>query len=96
MEPGIPNGSYCVFRLDPGGTRYGKVVLVQSRYLDDPENGGKYTVKRYTSEKNFFSDGTWNHKKIILSPNNKTYKEIVLENVEADSFKVIAEFICVF
>ena len=90
MEPSIPNGSYCVFRLDPGGTRNGKVVLVQSQHIDDPENGGKYTVKRYSSEKNLFPDGTWNHKIITLSPDNKTYK-----NIDAESFKVIAEFVCV-
>jgi hypothetical protein len=95
MEPGIPSGSYCVFRMDPGGTRNGKAVLVQSHHIDDPENGGKYTVKRYSSEKNLFPDGTWNHKIITLSPDNKAYKDITLKNIEADSFKVIAEFVCV-
>ena len=95
MEPSIPDGSYCVFRLDPGGTRNGKAVLVQSHHLDDLENGGKYTVKRYSSEKNLFPDGTWNHKRITLSPDNKAYKEIILENVEVEEFKVIAEFVCV-
>jgi len=95
MEPSIPDGSYCVFRLDPGGTRDKKIVLVQSRYLDDPETGGRYTVKRYTSEKNLFPDGTWNHKKIILSPDNKTYDDLILEHIPADAFNVIAEFVCV-
>jgi len=35
------------------------------------------------------------HKKITLSPDNKTFEDINLENIEAENFKVIAEFVCV-
>lgn len=27
MEPAIPNGSYCIFRIERGGSRNGTVVL---------------------------------------------------------------------
>ena len=36
MNKRIPNGSWCLFRLNPGGTRQGKVLLVQHRNIDDP------------------------------------------------------------
>ena len=93
MEPTILDGSYCVFRFERGGSRNGKVVLVQSSHVDDPENGGQYTVKRYFSEKEFSDDGTWRHKKITLVPDNRKVKEILLEEVGPAEFKVIAEFI---
>src|SRR5207249_10401576 len=82
MEPTIRDGSYCVFQFEHGGSRKGKVVLVQSRHLDDPENDGQYTVKRYFSEKEHSDDGTWRHKKITLVPDNREFREIILENVD--------------
>jgi type I restriction enzyme R subunit len=95
MEPTIPDKSWCMFRYDPGGSRNGKVVLAQSRKVTDPETQQKFTVKRYHSEKEYFDDETWKHKKIILSPDNKDFDDIILENVAEDDFRVVAEFICV-
>ena len=94
MEPTIPDGSYCVFRKDRGGSRNGLVVLVESKRISDPENGQGYTVKRYHSEKELFADGTWRHKKIVLSPDNKDFENIVLEGVLPGEFHIVAEFIC--
>ncbi len=95
MEPTISDGSYCVFRFEKGGSRNGLVVLVESRLVADPETNQKFTIKRYKSEKEMFDDGTWQHKKIILSPDNKEFKDIILENVSEDDFKIVAEFVCV-
>ena len=93
MEPLIQDDSWCVFRYDKGGSRNGKVVLVESRHISDPEGGAHYTVKTYRSEIEHFDDGTWRHKKIVLSPRNHEFREIVLENVEASAFRVTAEFV---
>jgi len=93
MEPTIPDGSYCIFLFERGGSRNGKVVLVESRQVTDTETNQKFTVKRYSSEKEQFADGTWQHKKIILSPDNKKFENIVLENVSGDDFRVVAEFV---
>jgi DUF2075 family protein len=93
MESTISDGSYCIFISDRGGSRNGKVVLVESRKLTDPETSLKYMVKRYSSEKELFDDGTWIHKRITLSPDNKSFGAIVLENVSADEFRVVAEFV---
>jgi len=95
MEPTIPDGKYCIFRFYQGGSRNGKVVLVESRQVTDPETHQKFTVKRYKSEKEKLEGDQWRHKKIILSPDNKDFDDIVLENVSEDDFRVVAEFICV-
>jgi type I restriction enzyme R subunit len=47
MNRRIPNGSFCVWRAPVEGSRTGRVLLVQSREIDDPETGGSYTVKLY-------------------------------------------------
>ena len=96
METTIPNSSWCLFRFERGGSRNGKIVLVESRLVSDPETYQKYTIKRYHSEKEYFEDGTWQHKKITLSPNNKEFDDIILENVSEEDFHVVAEFVKVF
>jgi DUF2075 family protein/DNA replication protein DnaC len=93
MEPTITDGSYCVFQFERGGSRNGKVVLVQSRQVTDRETNQTYTVKRYSSEKEYFDDGTWRHKRITLSPDNRSFEAMVLENVPDDDFRIVAEFI---
>ncbi|MDQ5820576.1 MAG: DUF3387 domain-containing protein, partial [Actinomycetota bacterium] len=47
MNRRIPNGAYCIWRAPVEGSRTGRVVLVESRFIDDPETGGRYTVKLY-------------------------------------------------
>lgn len=95
MEPTIPDGSYCIFKFERGGSRNGLIVLVESRHVSDPEFYQRYTIKRYRSKKELLPDGTWFHKKIILSPDNIDFDDIILENVQEDEFKVIAEFVCI-
>lgn len=62
MNQRIPNGSLCLFRASPGGTREGKIVLVQHRDIQDPDTGSGLTFKRYHSEKAPADDGEgWRH-----------------------------------
>lgn len=93
MEPTIPDGSYCIFRRNPGGSRQGMIVLVECHLVSDPETTRRFTIKRYKSEKEFHSDGTWRHKTIILSPDNKVFKDIILVDIPAVEFNVVAEFV---
>jgi hypothetical protein len=97
MNRRIPNGSWCLFKLAPGGTRQGKVVLVQHRDIDDIDTGGHYTIKVYESEKASHDEGGWQHKKIILKPDTTEpgYEPIVLNGEEAGELKVIAEMVAV-
>ena len=93
MEPTIPDSSWCLFRVERGGSRNGLIVLVESRLVSDPETQQSFTIKRYHSDKKKIGDGQWMHKKITLSPDNKAFKDIVLKNVSGDDFRVVAEFV---
>lgn len=98
MNRRIPNGSWCLFRANPSGTREGKVVVVQHRSIDDPETGGTYTIKIYFSEKVASEDETWRHRRIALVPDSDRpeFKPIVLELDEVgDEFAVVAEMLMV-
>lgn len=98
MNRRIPNGAWCLFRANPGGTREGKVVVVQHRSIADSETGGRYTVKVYRSEKVPAEDGGWRHSRIILSPDSDQpgFEPIVLEMARDDQgFSVVAELLTV-
>jgi superfamily II DNA or RNA helicase len=92
MEPTIPDGSLCVFRSSVGGTRQGRVLLVQKRDLTDPETGGSYTVKRYRSSKTKTTEG-WTHESIELIPDNKEFFTLRFVADEEAELRVIAEFV---
>ncbi|MGD0948909.1 MAG: S24 family peptidase [Candidatus Binatia bacterium] len=93
MEPRIHDGDYCLFRAKPVGTRQGKIVLAEYRGPADPDTGGSYTVKRYSSEKIADPDGGWQHERIILSPLNPEFQPIVLAPRAEDDVQVVAELI---
>jgi uncharacterized protein len=98
MNRRIPNGSWCLFRANPTGTREGKVVVVQHHSIADPETGGRYTVKLYASEKAPAEDGGWRHERITLRPdsNRPEFEPIVINlNDGEDGFSVVAEFLLV-
>jgi uncharacterized protein len=97
MNRRIPNGSWCLFRLKPVGSRQNKVVLVQHREIADTETGGHYTVKVYESKKKESIDGSWHHESIILKPDTSApgYEPIILSEEQSDELKVIAELIAV-
>lgn len=94
----IPNGAWCLFRGSPRGSRQGKVVVVQHSAIDDPETGGRYTIKRFRSEKRFDDDGNWHHVRITLAPESTlpSFDEIVLQvSDEHAELLVVAEFLMV-
>jgi len=95
MEPRIPDGSYCIFRRYQGGTREGKIVLVQYRGPADPDTGGSFAVKRYKSKKAKNPDGTWQHVNVILESLNSDYRPIEIKASDADAVKILAEFLTV-
>jgi uncharacterized protein len=97
MNRRIPNGAWCLFRLNPAGTRQGKVVLAQHRDIADTDTGGHYTVKRYESTKKVLADGTWRHMSIILKPDTTSsgYEPFVFDEEKSTGVKVIAELVAV-
>ena len=93
MEPRINDGSFCVFRANPAGSRQGKIVLVQHHNFYDSDYAGAYSIKEYNSVKSYDEFGNWQHEKIELIPLNKEYNSIVINAEEAEDFRVIGEFI---
>ncbi|MEJ1222784.1 DNA/RNA helicase domain-containing protein [Sediminicola sp. 1XM1-17] len=96
MNKKIENGSYCLFKKDPGGSREGKIVLVEHYNIQDSDFGSGFTIKSYHSNK-FASEEGWHHKSIVLKPLslNPNYTDIVLDENELEELKVIGEFITV-
>jgi type III restriction enzyme len=93
MEPDIPSDSYCLFRPTPGGTRQGRKVLVWHEGATDPETGGEYTVKVYSSRKEEGEDGELRQTKITLTPINLDYEPIELTPEHEGQVRVLAEFV---
>jgi DUF2075 family protein len=96
MNKKIPNGSWCLFKKDSGGTRQGKIVLVEHYNIQDSDFGAGYTVKQYHSEKST-SEEHWSHETIGLKSlsDNAGYEDIVLEGDEVGELKVVGEFVMV-
>ncbi len=95
MNKYIPDNSWCLFKKDPGGSRNGKIVLVEHRNINDIEFGAGYTVKSYHSNKSANDDGSWQHEKITLKPesNDSIYSSITLMDEELSELKVIGVFV---
>jgi len=95
MNRRIPSGTWCLFRATPGGSRAGKIVLVELREGEDPGLGGRYTVKRYRSEKVPAEDDGWKHERIVLSPESDRggFEAIVLSPGDADRVRLVAELV---
>ena len=96
MNKVIPNGALCLFRKYSGGSRNGQIVLVENNNMHDSDFGSCYTVKEYESKKYEDEDG-WKHQSIILKPlsTDSSYENMVLEDQDLTTFKVIGTFECV-
>jgi phage repressor protein C with HTH and peptisase S24 domain len=95
MNKRIINGSWCLFKANPGGSRNGKIVLVQHRDIEDPDHGGTYTVKTYHSEK-IEEDGVLVNQRIVLKPETNAYgySPIVIED-SREELVVVGEFLVI-
>lgn len=91
MLPKIKDGDICIFEWYNAGSRNGEIVLTQSSEYDDAY-GGRYTIKRYHSEKNITDEG-WQHSKVELQPLNPDFDPIELD--EFGDYKTIGIFKCV-
>ncbi len=92
MQPKIADGSWCLFRPCPAGTRNGRLLLIQCQTHLDPEDGGRYTVKRYKSTKASSEEG-WMHETVELQPLNPAFEPIRLSGEDSADLRVIGEFV---
>jgi SOS-response transcriptional repressor LexA len=96
MNKVIPNGSICLFRKYTGGSRDGKIVLVEHGNIQDIDTGSSFTVKEYRSIKKQKGDRLANQKiQLIPLSTNKNYQVIEIEEDELSLLKVIGVFECV-
>lgn len=94
MNRVIPNNALCLFRVDSGGTRNGKIVLVECIDAVDAESGSRYTVKVYESFKSE-GEGSWCHTRILLKPNSydDSFQSLELIDDEGMQYRVVGEFV---
>ena len=91
MLPKIKDGDICIFEWYNAGSRNGEIVLSQISEYDDAYDG-RYTIKRYYSEKTVTDEG-WQHSKVELQPLNPDFEPIELS--EDDDVRTIGIFKCV-
>jgi DUF2075 family protein/predicted GIY-YIG superfamily endonuclease/SOS-response transcriptional repressor LexA len=96
MNKIIPNDSICLFRNPSGGSRNGKIVLVERSKPFDEDIGSCFTVKEYESFK-YEDENGWSHQKILLKPRSLDPSYEILELTEEKFFdyKVVGEFVAV-
>jgi DUF2075 family protein/DNA replication protein DnaC/phage repressor protein C with HTH and peptisase S24 domain len=96
MNKKIPNGSWCLFRKDGGGSREGKIVLVKHFDIQDADFGAGCTIKSYYSNK-VIDEDTWQHVSIVLKPlsNDPSYEDIILTPESAGELRVVGIFVAV-
>ena len=94
MNRVIPNGSICLFKPYSGGSRNGKIVLVENIDVQDQDFNSAFTIKTYSSEKSVSEEG-WEHTSITLRPNSydDTYKNIIVTEENGAEMRVVGEFI---
>lgn len=94
MNKKIKNRAWCLFKKYTGGSREGKVVLVEHYNIQDADFGAGYTIKTYHSKKNI-TDDSWSHESIVLKPSSTDpqFEDIILEQDDLSSLKVIGEFV---
>lgn len=96
MNRVIPNGSICLFKPYIGGSRNGKIVLVENRDIQDQDFNSAFTIKTYSSEKVISEEG-WEHTSIVLRPNSfdSSYKNIIINEENGAEMRIVGEFVSI-
>jgi superfamily II DNA or RNA helicase/HKD family nuclease len=96
MNRVIPNGSICLFKPYTGGSRNGKIVLVENIDIQDQDFNSAFTIKTYSSEKVVSEEG-WEHTSIVLRPNSldTSYKNIIINEENGAEMRVVGEFVSI-
>jgi superfamily II DNA or RNA helicase/HKD family nuclease len=94
MNRVIPNGSICLFKPDSGGSRNGKIVLVENIDVQDQDFNSSFTIKTYSSEK-IITEDSQKHISIVLRPNSydDSYKNLIINEENASGMRVVGIFV---
>lgn len=93
MQPLIPDASLCLFRRYTGGSRQGRIFLIQARGLQDHETGEAFVIKKYhrlTPPRTAHSEEP---AVIHLISENPKFSPIVLVGLQEGEVQTLAEFI---
>ena len=94
MEPAIPDDTVCLFSSVPVGPKSGRILLVRMHKNEDPEHGGRLTVKRYYSrKKSSRTEEEGFNETIELRPDNPDYPPLIFSEDDAAELKVLGEFL---
>ncbi len=93
MSPRIENGSLCLFKKYQGGSRQGKIFLIQARGLNDTETGESFVVKKYMRQTPARAENADQPAVIHLISENSRFSPIVLVGLSDEEVQAIAEFI---
>jgi phage repressor protein C with HTH and peptisase S24 domain len=95
MAPRIENGSLCLFRNYRGGTRQGRVFLIQARGFKDTETGESFVIKKYVRQtpRKESSSEDGDSTVVHLVSENPKFPPIVLVGLSDDEIHTIAEFV---
>lgn len=94
MNRSIPNGSICLFKKYNGGSRDGKIVLVENIDVQDQDFNSAFTIKTYSSEKDSSSESSRNVR-VSLRPNSTdpNYKDLVFDEESGSGLRVVGIFV---
>lgn len=95
MQPRISDGDLCLFKRYSGGTRQGKIFLIQARSLRDTETAESFVIKKYMRQTppKHSGDDAESSAVIHLISENPRFSPIVLYGLKDDDVQTIAEFI---
>jgi len=94
MNKRIANGSICIFKKYSGGSRSGKILLIENHDIQDPDFNSAFTVKTYASQKSVTEEG-WEHIEILLKPNSydSSFKDLIISKENANEMTIVGEFV---
>lgn len=98
MHPVIPDGAYCLFeRHMSGDTRrlHGRIVLVHSPALEDPETGENFAVRRYHWPHTAGRRASTRRPTLQLLPIHEAFAPLTLPAGQEHERHVIAELLIV-
>lgn len=93
MQPKINDGELCLFKHYTGGTRQGRIFLIQARGLKNSETGESFVVKKYVRQTPARTSDDDDKTIIHLVSENPKFSPIILMGASDDEVQVIAEFI---
>lgn len=93
MNNVIPDGSICLFKKYTGGSRSGRIMLIQHHDIQDSDFGSGYTVKEYQSIKSSSAGELNKQVRLIPRSSDSAYTTMVFEQDQLVDLKTVAEFV---